>query len=159
MGLREKRLKLVLGFISLFVFSYHLVNLFLFWEDIPNRIAIHFTNDEPDNWGTKYFLLIMPFIGVLTWWLIGLLTKRPDKLNYINLTEYNREKQYKKAKKIIILNQNLFFILFILANEAFLRYVIDKENSLFLFLPISLLVVALLSSFYHLIWAARLKTE
>lgn len=157
MEIKDNSLKLVLGLVSLIMLVYHLINLFLFWSDIPNRIAIHFTNGEPDNWGSKYFLLIMPFIGVITWWLIGLLTKHPDKLNYINLSDKNCEEQYKKTSKILILNQNIYFIIFILTNEAFLRYATDRENDLFIFLPIALLVVSLLSFLYNLFWATRLK--
>lgn len=157
MEIKDNSLKLVLGLVSLIMLVYHLINLFLFWSDIPNRIAIHFTNGEPDNWGSKYFLLIMPFIGVITWWLIGLLTKHPDKLNYINLSDKNCEEQYKKTSKILILNQNIYFIIFILTNEAFLRYTTDRENDLFIFLPIALLVVSLLSFLYNLFWATRLK--
>lgn len=157
MVVKGKSFKLLLGIVSLFVLAYHLINLLLIWPDIPNRIAIHFTNGEPDNWGSKYFLLVMPLIGVVSWWLIGLLTKHPDKLNYINLTKENREKQYKKTSKIMILNQNISLILFILGNEAFLRYAIDKENGLFIFLPIAILVISVLSFFYLLIWAAKLK--
>lgn len=127
MVVKGKSFKLLLGIVSLFVLAYHLINLLLIWPDIPNRIAIHFTNGEPDNWGSKYFLLVMPLIGVVSWWLIGLLTKHPDKLNYINLTKENREKQYKKTSKIMILNQNISLILFILGNEAFLRYAIIRK--------------------------------
>lgn len=99
----------------------------------------------------------MPLIGLLTWWLIGLLTRSPEKLNYINVTEKNQEKQYNMLKKIMILIQNLAFIIFILTNEAFIRYAVGIENSVFIFLTMLLLAVILLALFYNLIWTARLN--
>ncbi|WP_158638474.1 DUF1648 domain-containing protein [Metabacillus litoralis] len=136
---------------------YHLINLFLLWSDIPDRIAIHFTNDVPDNWGSKFFVLIMPIIGLLLWWLIGLFTKHPEKLNYINLTAKNREKQYNMSKNIMIFIQHLVLIISILANESFIRYSVGIENSVLNFLPLFLTAIMFLAVFYNLIWAARLK--
>lgn len=134
--IKVKTIKLVLFSISGVVLIYHLVNLMLFWPEIPERIAIHFTGEEPDIWGTKNFLLIIPFPALLVWWLIGLLTKHPEKLNYINLTEKNREKQYNMASSVMLLTQNLSFIILILANESLLRNALEMENSILNFLSI-----------------------
>jgi len=114
--------------------------LFLLWTDVPGNIVIHFANGEPENWGSKYFLLIMPVIGLLIWWLLGELTKYPEKLNYINLTDENREIQYKMSCRVLWIIQNLSFITFILGNEAFLRYAIGDNDNTFFFLSIFSLV-------------------
>ncbi|WP_207667451.1 hypothetical protein [Clostridium sp. 1xD42-85] len=121
--------------------------MFIFWSEIPVRIAIYFTKGGADNWGSKYFLLAIPLIGLFVWWLIGLLTKRLEKLNYINLTEKNREKQYTMSKRIMILMQNLFFVISIFANESLLRYAEGMENGVFNFLSLFLLAVILVSLF------------
>lgn len=155
--MKVKSFKYLLTSISVLILVYHLINMFQFWPEIPERIAIHFTKGEPDNWGLKYFLLVIPLIGLFSWWLIGLLTKRPEKLNYINLTEKNREKQYTMAKKIMILMQNLLFIISIFANESLLRYAAGMENGVFNFFSLFLLAVILISLFFNLIWAATLK--
>ncbi|MFB9860016.1 DUF1648 domain-containing protein [Salinicoccus siamensis] len=155
--MKVKSFKSVFYIISSIILVYHLVNLFLFWPNMPDRIAIHFTMGEPDNWGSKYFVLIMPTIGLLMWWLIGLLTKHPEKLNYINLTEKNREKQYNMSEKIMTLIQNLVLIASILANESLIRHAVGIENNVFNFLPLFLTGIMVLAVFYNLIWAARLK--
>ncbi|TXC92719.1 DUF1648 domain-containing protein [Metabacillus litoralis] len=156
-SVKIKSFKFLLSFISMGILVYHLINLFLLWSDIPDRIAIHFTNDVPDNWGSKFFVLIMPIIGLLLWWLIGLFTKHPEKLNYINLTAKNREKQYNMSKNIMIFIQHLVLIISILANESFIRYSVGIENSVLNFLPLFLTAIMFLAVFYNLIWAARLK--
>jgi len=147
----------ILKILTVILLGYHLIHLILLWTDVPANIAIHFTNGEPDNWGSKYFLLIMPVTGFLTWWSLGVLIKHPEKLNYINLTEENRDKQHKMTSKILVVIQNLPFIMFIFGNEAFLKYAIGDGNYIFLFLSIFSLVLVLLVLFYNLVWAARLK--
>ncbi|MGM8215368.1 DUF1648 domain-containing protein [Bacillaceae bacterium W0354] len=147
----------VLAFFSIVLLVAHLVHLIYLMGDIPDRIAIHFTNEEPDRWGSKYLLLIMPVIGFLVWWLLGKLAKHPNKLNYINLTEENRDKQYRMASKITAILQNLSLLTFLSANEEFLSYAIGTHKIIYLTLTIILLVLALLVVIYNLIWAARLK--
>ena len=154
---KDKGWEITLKFLSLILLGYHLIHLFLLWTDVPGNIVIHFENGEPDNWGSRYFLLIMPVIGLLIWWLLGKLTKYPEKLNYINLTDENREIQYKMSCRVLWIIQNLSFITFILGNEAFLRYATGDNDNTFFFLSIFSLVFVLLATFYNLIWAARLK--
>ncbi|WP_163527209.1 DUF1648 domain-containing protein [Halobacillus ihumii] len=147
----------ILTFFFVIVLGFHLIHLILLWPDIPDRIAIHFMNGDPGNGGAKWYLLIMPVIGVLTWWLLGRLTKYPEKLNYINLTEENRDRQYKMMRKTMEIMQNLVFLTFILANEAFLRDVLGAKNDIFFFLSIASLLLIPLGSFFNLVWAARLS--
>ena len=92
--------------------------LFYLWTDIPERIAVHFTNETPDNWGPKYILHIMPILGIFIWFLIDLLVEKLEKLNYINLTEANKEIQFSRTRIVMILIQNLSFMTIVLANEA-----------------------------------------
>lgn len=148
----------VLTFFAFIVLGYHIVHLILLWPSIPGRIAIHFTNGEPDNWGSKYVLLIMPVIGLVSWWLVGKLTKHPKKFNYINLTEKNRDKQYKMSRKIFTIHQNLILFIFIFGNESFFRKAVGGDNDdMFFTLSIGSVILMLLVIFYHVIWAARLK--
>ncbi|CAG9620378.1 SdpI family protein [Sutcliffiella rhizosphaerae] len=134
-----------------------MVSFLVFWQDIPNTIAIHFTNGEPDNYGSKYLLLFMPVIGLFMWWLLGKLTHNPQKLNYINLTEKNKKKQYRMAVNMLITIQNLSFMLFLFANEALLRYAAGASHQVFFALSLALLFIILLTLFYNLIWATSLK--
>lgn len=146
-----------LALVSIIALIGHIIHLVVAWADVPDEIAIHFTNGEPDGWGPKFMLLIMPVIGLLIWWLLGLLEKHPDKLNYINLTDNNRDMQYNMAKKVIIVIQHLAFLTFLSANEAFLLYAIDANTTIFIVLSIALLVFIPIVLIYNLIWAARLK--
>lgn len=155
--MKNKRLKLILLLISIVIFGYHIFNLYSLWPSIPDRIAIHFTNDTPVNWGPKYALLIMPIIGIFVWLLIGLLIKNPEKLNYVNLTEANKEIQYSRATKLLILIQNVSFLVFIFANEAFLNFSVGMNYSLPFIITLTLVAICLIAPIYLLIWASTLK--
>jgi hypothetical protein len=155
--MKNKPFKLTLTIISISIFLYHGFNLFYLWSDIPNQIAIHFSNDQPDNWGSKYFLLIMPIISILFWLLLQLLVRKPEKLNYVNLTERNKEIQFLKAEKVMLLIQSLGSISFLFANEAFLRSAIGMEITLPLSIAIVLLAICMIAPLYLLFWSATLK--
>lgn len=155
--MRNKRFQIALLIISIIIFCYHCFNLIYLWSDIPNQMAIHFSNDKPDNWGPKYMLFIMPIVGILIWIMIGFLVNKPEKLNYINLTEANREIQFLRTKKVLILLQNLSFIILIIANEAMLKSAVGMETSLTFSIAIVLLIVCIIAPVYLLIWASTLK--
>ncbi|MGO4529761.1 DUF1648 domain-containing protein [Paenibacillus sp. 2TAF8] len=152
-----KYFKVTLFILSLSIFLFHVFKLVYLWTDIPERIAIHFTNDIPDNWGPKSILYIMPVIGVFLWFLIGILVKKPDKLNYINLTEANKEIQFSRTGKVLILIQNLSFLSFLLANEALLNYAVGIDSSLPFIISLSLLAFCFIAPIYLLIWASTLR--
>lgn len=155
--MKMRYFKVTLFMISISILCYHIFNLFYFWADIPKRIAIHFTIDTPDNWGPKYFLYMMPILGIFIWFLIGLLVKNPEKLNYINLTEENKEIQFSRTGKVMIMIQNLSFISFILANEALLKYAVGIGSSLPFIISLTLLAICFIAPIYLLIWASTLK--
>lgn len=155
--MKHKGFKIIFLLISIVIFGYHIFNLITLWPSIPNRIAIHFTNDTPDNWGPKYALLIMPIISIFLWLLIGLLIKNPEKLNYVNLTEKNKEIQYSRATKLLILIQNVSSLVFIFANAAFLNFSIGMDYSLPFIISLTLVAICLIAPIYLLIWSATLK--
>ncbi|MGE6753720.1 DUF1648 domain-containing protein [Rossellomorea sp. NPDC071047] len=157
--MRKDPLKLTLIIISTTILLYHTFHLFYLWSEIPNTIAIHFSKGEPDHWGSKYFLFIMPIVSILTWFLIGLLVKKPEKLNYVNLTEGKKKIQYVKAEKVMVLIQYMGAVTFLFANEAFLRNAVGMESRLPFSIALTLLCICFIAPIYHLFWAATLKNE
>lgn len=155
--MRNEPLKFTLIIISTPILLYHAFHLFYLWSEIPNTIAIHFRKGEPDQWGSKYILFIMPVVSIITWFLIGLVVKIPEKLNYVNLTEGNKEIQYARAEKVMVIIQYMGAVTFIFANEAALRNAVGMESGLPFSMAIVLLCICLITPVYHLFWAATLK--
>ncbi|MFI8575331.1 DUF1648 domain-containing protein [Rossellomorea aquimaris] len=155
--MRNEPLKLTLILLSTTILLYHTFHLFYLWSEIPDTIAIHFSKGEPDQWGSKYFLFIMPIVSILIWFFIGLLAKKPEKLNYVNLTEENKKVQYVKAEKVMVFIQYMGAVTIIFANEAFLRNAVGMESGFPFSIAIVLLAICFMAPIYHLFWAATLK--
>ncbi|MCR8848060.1 DUF1648 domain-containing protein [Rossellomorea sp. SC111] len=155
--MRNELLKCTLIIISITILFYHIVHLFSLWSEVPRTIPIHFSKGEPDQWGSKYLLFIMPVVSILIWFFMGLLAKRPEKLNYVNLTEENKHRQYVKAEKGMVVIQYLSLMIFEFANEAFLRNAVGMDSSLPFSIALALMAICFLAPIYHLFWAARLK--
>ncbi|CAN7527644.1 DUF1648 domain-containing protein [Rossellomorea sp. LjRoot5] len=155
--MRTETFKWMLVIISITILIYHVFHLFSLWSEIPNTIPIHFSKGKPDHWGSRYFLFIMPAVSLVIWFLIGLVVKKPEKLNYVNLTEENRQLQYVKAEKGMVVIQYLGSLVFVCANEATLRNAVGMESSLPYSIAIMLLAICFFVPIYHLFWAAMLK--
>lgn len=155
--MKNNSLKIILFLISIAIFGYHLTSLLIHWSEIPNEIPIHFQNGEPNNWGPKYLLFILPGLSIILWHLIGLLTKNSKKLNYVNLTEKNKEQQYKRVGNMLVLVQYFSATGLVLLNETFLRELMGMDASIALYTAIILLAACVILPFYYLFWAATLK--
>lgn len=155
--MNNKQLKITLSIISISIFCYHIFNLIFFWTTISDSIAVHFTNDTPDNWGAKYILFILPLLSVVVWFLLRIAIKKPEKLNYVNLTKENKEIQFSRTEKVMILLQNFSFLSLIFANEAILRFSVGMESNVPFVTSLVLLALCFITPIYLFIWAATLK--
>lgn len=90
----------------------------------------------------------MPILGIFIWFLIGLLVERQEKLNYINLTEANKENQFSRTRIVMILIQNLSFMSIVLANEALLRYSVGMESNVPFATSLTLLALCLIAPIF-----------
>lgn len=147
-----------MGKASLIFFVCHLLHITLFWPEIPDRIAIHFTGDQPDGWGPKAMLFLAPAIGMIIWYGMKVVANYPGNFNYINLTEENKDRQKKAAQSMIHLLKNVFLLAFLAGNEALLMSAIGEDPIFFFTLTILLLLFPLPLLIGYMIWAVRLKS-
>ena len=73
------------------------------YADLPEKIAHHFDlKGNPDRWGSKSIIWVMPFIATLLWILLSAINSFPHTFNYITiLNEANVEYQYRLATRLI----------------------------------------------------------
>ncbi len=96
---------------------------------LPNIIPIHFNfSGEPDNYGSKYMLLIGAFIGFPIYALLTYLSLRPEFYKYRMNLSRPLEEQYKMTSKMmrsvkLVLMSLFFAITFFMLKSA-------KEKSL-----------------------------
>jgi uncharacterized membrane protein len=129
------------------------------FNKLPDIIATHFDlNGNPDGFGSKYTIWLLPVIVSLIYILIYALTRYPHKFNYLTkITEHNAHKQYKLASRsmrIILFNITLLFgfITFKEINGAY-----TKSSSLeWWFIPL-LLLSTIIPTFYMIIASGSKK--
>ena len=81
-----------------------LVGLALFsYSSLPASIPTHFAlGGEPDGWGPRWTILILPAIGLLLYSLLTILARFPHRLNYLwEVTEANAGVQYRLARAFL----------------------------------------------------------
>lgn len=129
---------------GLFVLS--ILYIFVMWGQLPKKIPGHFNGaGEVDRWGSKIEVLILPFIGLFLWILLGLLEKAPHMHNYpARLNESNVEAFYLNSRKGLNEIKNLCLILFAAISFQMIRIGLGEAESLgWWFLPIFIIAVAI----------------
>lgn len=83
----------ILPIISLLVFFGFTLYQF---SRLPETIPTHFNGSgEPDDYGSKYTLWILPLVALVIYAILSLVSKIPEKLNYpVKITPANARKQY-----------------------------------------------------------------
>ncbi len=71
--------------------------------NLPETIPIHFNGaGEPDGYGGKGTLILMPAIATVMYFVLTLVNRNPHSFNYpVTITEENAEKQYRIATRMI----------------------------------------------------------
>ncbi|MFJ7915110.1 MULTISPECIES: DUF1648 domain-containing protein [Lysinibacillus] len=129
---------------GLFILS--IFYIVVMWGQLPEKIPGHFNGaGEVNRWGSKIELLILPFIGILLWILLGLLEKIPHIHNYpARLNESNVEAFYLNSRKILNEIKNLCLIIFTAISFQMVRIALGEAESLgWWFLPLVLIVMAI----------------
>lgn len=90
---------------------YSIINL----ATLPQEVPIHFNiAGEVDGWGSKYILLLLPFIGIVTLLALEALEKRPHVHNYTstNINENNVYQHYELSIRTcnLVKNGTLVFL-------------------------------------------------
>jgi uncharacterized membrane protein len=74
------------------------------WPQLPGDIAIHFnTRGEPDGWGSRWLLLLLPFLGTAIFAALIGLARFPWTFNYPwAITPENAQRQYLLARRFML---------------------------------------------------------
>jgi uncharacterized membrane protein len=129
------------------------------FNKLPDIIATHFDlNANPNGFGSKFTIWLIPIIITLVYILIYVLNRNPHKFNYLTkITEQNAYKQYKLASRmmrVILFNITLLFA-FITFKEINGAY--TKSSSLeWWFIPL-LLLSTIIPTFYMIIASGSKK--
>lgn len=70
---------------------------------LPDSIPTHFNAaGEPDDYGSKSFLWMLPIMGLVVYSILTLISRIPEKLNYpVKITPGNARRQYIMGVRLI----------------------------------------------------------
>ena len=75
----------------------------LSYDSLPASIPTHFgLGGEPDGWGPRWTILILPAVGLLLYVVLTVMARFPHRLNYLwEVTEANASGQYRLARTFL----------------------------------------------------------
>ena len=146
----------VLIFLLALMFILTARNFFL----MPGTVPIHFNiSGEPDGYGSRWMIWLLPFIAVATSLLIALVHKVPQYINYpVQITKENAQRQFLLVRQFLYVLNLMMVLIFAIIQLQQLRMAVAKP-ALFpmnLLLPIVLLLVFLPIAVYFYL-SHRLK--
>lgn len=116
------------------------------WTALPASVPVHFSiGGEPDSWGERSEILLLPVIATLQFVLLSVLARFPHRHNYlVRITAENAERQYRLAQRLLhvlsLLLVLLFFTLY-LATWAVASHVFARLPVLVMWLPLAAIAV------------------
>ncbi|MCX6377398.1 MAG: DUF1648 domain-containing protein, partial [Armatimonadetes bacterium] len=84
-------------------FLFGVVATRVYWTRVPESIPTHFgAAGQPDAWGAKWNLLLLPAVSLVIYALFTILSRFPHIYNYpVRITEENAERQYRIARSLM----------------------------------------------------------
>jgi uncharacterized membrane protein len=125
--------------IILLVLAIPFIAAFIFWDKLPNQMAIHFNfNGEADGFSSKPFgLLMLPVFNVLIWLLLKFLPK-------IIMPQQQFDLFSKRYVVIRLLVHSFIMALYL----AILMYTLQHRTNIILFIAYGILVLLLVIGNY-----------
>lgn len=131
----------------------HLLHLISLWGKIPGTVFLMYSGDSPSQSGPKELLFLVPALAILLWLVILFIRTKKEKFNYINLTEDNKELQYKAMDTMMVSIQILSFIGLISINESLLRDALSIDSELYTTIGLILIILCTAPPITLAIWS------
>jgi len=112
--------------------------------ELPDTVPMHFNfSGEPDRYGSKKTILILPILGTLIYALLTFLCKFPHIFNYtVSITTENAARQYIIAIRTLRYLKISILLVFFLVVWTVYKFSTEKNPGTFAgFLPIVLALV------------------
>ena len=102
-GSRTTLWQRVLGILSPVILAGTVVFIAIRWRYLPERIPTHYNfAGEIDGYGSRWTLLLMPVIGLVTDLTVAITTRFPQSWNAgVKITVYNRVRVYRILRDLL----------------------------------------------------------
>ncbi|WP_368654394.1 DUF1648 domain-containing protein [Ornithinibacillus sp. 4-3] len=108
------KMEKILHLLSLLLIIGSFIYVSVSFSSLPDEVPVHFNiNGEPDSWGNKATILIMPIISVFIFLPMYFLSKAPHTFNYmVKVTEENAPRIYPIARLMMAVINFFAMVLF-----------------------------------------------
>lgn len=136
----------------LLIIGYTIIN----YAQLPESVATHFNfKGEPDSFGHKATIWLIPGIAIFTYALLFIINKYPHMHNYlVNITEENALKNYRLSTRIVRFANLFCLIVFGLVTIEIVERAMGSNFSIlgipFLILTLGVPVVGLIFVFIYM---------
>ncbi|MFC2137457.1 DUF1648 domain-containing protein [Bacteroidota bacterium] len=147
----------VMDVISIITIIYLIIISTHSYVNAPDIVPTHFDiNGNPDNWGSKITLFIIPGLALFFYLIFTIISRFPHAFNYpIKITEENADRQYTLALKFLSLIKLSIIILFTFI--SFKIYDGDVKIKTIIPFPFIFIICVLLMVIGYFIWARRIR--
>lgn len=147
----------ILTMLALIGIVFMILVIALYYSKLPDHIPVHFNAaGEPDRFGNKKTIMILPILGIIT--VIGMhfLSKIPHTYNYlVEITEQNAHYQYQKASRLMAAINAIITWMFSYILWASIQVALGNWNGLgSAFLVLSMLVL-FITIFYYILQSKK----
>jgi len=127
------------------------------WLILPTVVPTHFgISGQPDAYGSKGTLLILPVIFLLSYGLLTFLERFPHTYNYpIAITEENAPRQYKRVRMLLVWLKLELLAAGIILQWSIIQSAINHSGSSLLYFAFLLPVLLLATVIIYTIKARR----
>ncbi|WYP27807.1 hypothetical protein NSQ54_06875 [Alkalihalobacillus sp. FSL W8-0930] len=140
--------------LTLLLFLTHIFILLTYWPELPHEIPIQSSETE-----SKWLLWLLPMLAIGLWLFIHILTRHPERLNYIGLNEGNRHIMYAKGRRMSLILKHSGTLCLLFANQAFLHSITDQSQLLPLTMTIVLGIITTLYPVSFLVWSVSAQAK
>jgi uncharacterized membrane protein len=136
-----------------------IIYTFISFQEMPDTVPTHFNaQGEPDSFGSKNMMWLLPGIGLAIYIVFSILNRYPHLHNYnVNITEQNALKNYRLSTRVLRFTLLFIMLLFIYIEYAIISYVNDHSNVFgSWFLPI-IIVVSLIIPIFIFIHSKKMN--
>jgi uncharacterized membrane protein len=136
------------GFLGIIFMFAH---LFIVWLDLPETVPTHFNFwGEPDGFGAKGNMLILPFVALGTYIMLTLISRFPNAFNYPeNITAAQKQYLYVNSRRMLNwLNLQIVYF-FLYGTWKTTQIALEKQTGLATYsLPIFLVAMTITMAYY-----------
>jgi uncharacterized membrane protein len=149
-----------LEIISILGVIFHIVLILIAWDYLPRIIPVHYDfSGNVTSEGDKFNLLSLVLLSIVSYIVLTLLSRYPEKLNYpFEITKENADYQYKLAGYLISLIKLETIWIFALISLETIGIATGYFSGLgALFLPITLLVISATLISYFILSSKKIE--